>query len=141
MSDPSSTTAKSVSTSKRSPRRTWSGGASCTNRPAVVALVILAVLFVGCYALPPLLPYSYTDLDYYSPQGHHLALVRHQHLGRICSRADPARHAESVLIRTVRGAISRSIAAVVGAVALISAAGAFRADVVVDLLLVVPSFC
>ena len=28
------------------------------NRPAVVALVLLVLLFVGCYALPPLLPYS-----------------------------------------------------------------------------------
>ena len=28
------------------------------NRPAVVSLVVLLVLFVGCYALPPLLPYS-----------------------------------------------------------------------------------
>ena len=26
------------------------------------------MLFVGCYALPPLLPYSYTDLDYYALQ-------------------------------------------------------------------------
>ena len=34
------------------------------NEPAVVALILLIVLFVGCYALPPLLPYSYTDLDY-----------------------------------------------------------------------------
>ena len=38
------------------------------NRPAVVSLVVLVVLFVGCYALPPLLPYSYTDLDYYALQ-------------------------------------------------------------------------
>ena len=38
------------------------------NEPAVVALILLIVLFVGCYALPPLLPYSYTDLDYYALQ-------------------------------------------------------------------------
>jgi peptide/nickel transport system permease protein len=34
------------------------------NKPAVVALILLVVLFVGCYALPPLLPYGHTDLDY-----------------------------------------------------------------------------
>ena len=38
------------------------------NRPAMVSLVVLVVLFVGCWALPPLLPYSYTDLDYYALQ-------------------------------------------------------------------------
>ena len=34
------------------------------NKPAVVALILLALLFIGCYALPPLLPYGYNDLDY-----------------------------------------------------------------------------
>ncbi|HUO40765.1 MAG TPA: hypothetical protein VMU34_24275, partial [Mycobacterium sp.] len=34
------------------------------NKPAVVALVLLVVMFVGCYALPPFLPYHYTDLDF-----------------------------------------------------------------------------
>ena len=34
------------------------------NRPAVVALILLVVGFVGCYALPPLLPYDYNHLDY-----------------------------------------------------------------------------
>ncbi len=38
------------------------------NKPAVVALALLVVLFVGCYALPPLLPYSYTDFDFYALQ-------------------------------------------------------------------------
>ena len=28
------------------------------NRSAVAALVVLVALFIGCYALPPLLPYS-----------------------------------------------------------------------------------
>src|SRR3984893_6448003 len=35
------------------------------NRPAVVALLLLVVLFVGCYGLPPLLPYDYNALDYH----------------------------------------------------------------------------
>ncbi len=38
------------------------------NRAAMASLVILAVLFIGCYALPPLLPWSYTDLDFYALQ-------------------------------------------------------------------------
>ena len=33
------------------------------NKPAMAALILLALMFIGCYALPPLLPYSYTDLD------------------------------------------------------------------------------
>ena len=34
-------------------------------RSAVAALLVLLVLlFVGCYALPSLLPYSYSDLDF-----------------------------------------------------------------------------
>ena len=36
------------------------------NRPAVVALILLVVLFVGCYGLPPLLPYDYNALDYHA---------------------------------------------------------------------------
>jgi peptide/nickel transport system permease protein len=31
---------------------------------AVAALIMLLVLFIGCYAVPSLLPYSYTDLDF-----------------------------------------------------------------------------
>jgi peptide/nickel transport system permease protein len=28
------------------------------NKPAVASLVLWVLLFIGCYALPPLLPYS-----------------------------------------------------------------------------------
>jgi peptide/nickel transport system permease protein len=38
------------------------------NKPAVVSLVLLAVMFAGCYALPSLLPYGYSDLDFYALQ-------------------------------------------------------------------------
>lgn len=38
------------------------------NKPAVISLILLATLFIGCYALPPLLPYSYSDLDYFALQ-------------------------------------------------------------------------
>ena len=38
------------------------------NKPAVVSLVLLVVMFVGCYTLPSLLPYSYSDLDFFALQ-------------------------------------------------------------------------
>ena len=45
------------------------------NKPAVAALALLVLFFIGCYTLPSLLPYSYTDLDYYAlqqpPSPHH----------------------------------------------------------------------
>ncbi|CKR53225.1 peptide ABC transporter [Mycobacterium tuberculosis] len=34
------------------------------NRAAVASLAALLLLFVSAYALPPLLPYSYDDLDF-----------------------------------------------------------------------------
>lgn len=34
------------------------------NRFAVASLTLLVLLFVGCYALPAVLPYSYEDLDF-----------------------------------------------------------------------------
>ncbi len=33
-------------------------------RSAVASLLVLLVLFVGCYTLPSFLPYSYSDLDF-----------------------------------------------------------------------------
>ncbi len=38
------------------------------NKPAVVSLAVLLLMFIGCYALPPLLPYNYSDLDYFALQ-------------------------------------------------------------------------
>ena len=46
----------------------WCGAGSCATGPPWPPLVLLVLLFVGCYALPPLLPYDYTDLDYYALQ-------------------------------------------------------------------------
>ncbi len=113
------------------------------NRPAVVSLILLALLFVGCYAVPPLLPYSYTDLNYD-------ALLQ----------PPSARHwfgtnalGQDLLVRTLRGMqksmliglcvafISTGVAATVGSVS--GYFGGWRDRVlmwVVDLLLVVPSF-
>ena len=63
----SATAAKSgLDAQKFASRRTLVWRRFLRNKPAVVALALLVLFFVGCYALPPLLPYSYTDLDYYA---------------------------------------------------------------------------
>jgi hypothetical protein len=45
------------------------------NRLAVASLTLLVLLFIGCYTLPSLLPYSYDDLDFNAllqpPNSHH----------------------------------------------------------------------
>lgn len=38
------------------------------NKLAVASLALLVLMFIGCYALPPLLPYDYGDLDFYALQ-------------------------------------------------------------------------
>ena len=45
-------------------RRTLVARRFARNRLAVAALATLVILFIGCYALPPLLPYSYSELDF-----------------------------------------------------------------------------
>ena len=63
------TTAKSgVDVARFATRRTLVLRRFMRNRPAVVSLALLVAMFIGCYALPPLLPYSYTDLDFYALQ-------------------------------------------------------------------------
>ncbi|GAS96739.1 oligopeptide-transport integral membrane protein ABC transporter oppC [Mycolicibacterium canariasense] len=144
MSDPSSTTAKSgVDVQAFASRRTLVWRRFLRNRPAVVALVILAVLFVGCYALPPLLPYSYTDLDYYSlqtpPSPKHWFGTNA--LGQDLLALTLRGMQKSVLIGLCVAFISTFIAAVVGAVAGYFGGWRDRALMwIVDLLLVVPSF-
>jgi glutathione transport system permease protein len=113
------------------------------NRPAVVSLVVLVLLFVGCYALPPLLPWSYTDLDYYSlqqpPTGSHWFGTNA--LGQDLFAQTLRGMQKSMLIGVCVALISTVIAAGVGSVA-----GYFggwrdrRLMWLVDLLLVVPSF-
>lgn len=113
------------------------------NKPAVVALTLLAMLFIGCYALPPLLPYGFNDLDY-----------------DVLLRPPSLEHwfgtnalGQDLLARTLRGMqksmligfcvalISTSIAATVGSVAGYFGGLRDRALMwLVDLLLVVPSF-
>lgn len=113
------------------------------NRSAVAALVVLVALFIGCYALPPLLPYSYTELDYYAlqqpPSSQHwfgTTAIGQDLLAQILRGMQ-----KSMLIGVCVAAISTTIAATVGSVAGYFGAWRDRALMwVVDLLLVVPSF-
>jgi peptide/nickel transport system permease protein len=113
------------------------------NRPAVVALVLLVVLFVGCYGLPPLLPYDYNALDYHGllqPPS-----VRHwfgtNALGQDLLARTLRGMQKSMLIGFCVAAISTSIAATVGSIAGYFGGWRDRALMwLVDLLLVVPGF-
>jgi peptide/nickel transport system permease protein len=113
------------------------------NTPAVVALILLVVLFVSCYTLPPLLPYSYTTLDYHAllqPPS-----LRHwfgtNALGQDLLARTLRGMQKSMLIGFCVAVISTSIAATVGSVAGYFGGWRDRALMwVVDLLLVVPSF-
>ncbi|HEY9264353.1 MAG TPA: ABC transporter permease [Mycobacterium sp.] len=113
------------------------------NKAAVASLVVLAVLFIGCYALPPLLPYSYTELDYYAlqqpPTPTHWFGTNA--LGQDLLAQTLRGMQKSLLIGVCVAFISTVIAATVGAVA--GYFGGWRDRTlmwIVDLLLVVPSF-
>lgn len=113
------------------------------NRPAVISLVVLAVLFISCWALPPLLPYSHTDLDYYALQqppttAHWFGT---NSIGQDLLAQTLRGMQKSLLIGVAVAFISTLIAATVGAVA--GYFGGWRDRTlmwIVDLLLVVPSF-
>lgn len=113
------------------------------NRAAVVSLAVLCLLFLGCYALPPLLPHTYTDLDYYalqqSPSPTHWFGTNA--LGQDLLAQTLRGMQKSLLIGVCVAFISTVIAATVGAVA--GYFGGWRDKTlmwIVDLLLVVPSF-
>ena len=113
------------------------------NKPAVVSLVLLVVLFIGCYALPPLLPYSYTDLDFYAlqqpPSADHWFGTNA--LGQDLLAQTLRGMQKSMLIGVCVAFISTIIAATVGTIA--GYFGGWRDRTlmwIVDLLLVVPSF-
>ena len=113
------------------------------NRAAVVSLVVLALMLVGCYALPPLLPYSYTDLDYYAlqqpPSPTHWFGTNA--LGQDLLAQTLRGMQKSLLIGVCVAFISTIIAATVGAIAGYFAGWRDRTLMwIVDLLLVVPSF-
>ena len=113
------------------------------NKPAVVSLALLALLFVGCYALPPLLPYGYSDLDYSAlqqpPSPDHWFGTNA--LGQDLLAQTLRGMQKSMLIGVCVAFISTVIAATVGSIA--GYFGGWRDRTlmwVVDLLLVVPSF-
>jgi peptide/nickel transport system permease protein len=113
------------------------------NKPAVVSLVLLVLLFIGCYTLPPLLPYRYTDLDYTALQ--QPPTVDHwfgtNALGQDLLAQTLRGMQKSMLIGVCVAFISTTIAATVGSIAGYFGGWRDRALMwIVDLLLVVPSF-
>jgi peptide/nickel transport system permease protein len=148
MSEPvttsSSTTAKSgVHAGAFASRRTLVWRRFLSNRPALVALVVLVLLFVGCYTLPPLLPYGYADLDYLALQ--QPPTIEHwfgtNPLGQDLLAQTLRGMQKSMLIGVCVALVSTVIAATVGAMAGYFGGWRDRALMwIVDLLLVVPSF-
>ncbi|MFN3008704.1 ABC transporter permease [Mycolicibacterium wolinskyi] len=144
MTDASTTSARSgLNTEEFATRRTLVLRRFLRNRPAVVSLIVLAVMFVSCYALPPLLPYSYTDLDYYAlqqpPSADHWFGTNA--LGQDILAQILRGMQKSMLIGVCVAFISTIIAATVGSIA--GYFGGWRDRTlmwIVDVLLVVPSF-
>jgi peptide/nickel transport system permease protein len=142
-SESSSTAQSGVDAGTFASRRTLTLRRFRRNKLAVGALVVLVALFVGCYALPPLLPWSYTDLDYYSLQ--QPPSTRHwfgtNSLGQDLLSQMLRGMQKSLLIGVCVAFISTLIAATVGAIAGYFGGVRDRALMwLVDLLLVVPSF-
>jgi peptide/nickel transport system permease protein len=113
------------------------------SRSAVASLLVLVLLFVGCYTLPVVLPYSYTDLDYQAllqpPNTAHW--LGTNALGQDLLAQTLRGMQKSMLIGVCVAFISTVIAATVGAVSGYFGGWRDRALMwVVDLLLVVPSF-
>ena len=113
------------------------------NRTAVASLTMLVLLFVGCYALPSVLPYSYDDLDFDAllqpPNTRHW--LGTNALGQDLLAQTLRGMQKSMLIGVCVAVISTGIAATVGSIA--GYFGGWRDRVlmwVVDLMLVVPSF-
>ncbi len=113
------------------------------NRLAVASLAVLVVMFVAAYALPPLLPYSHTDIDFYAlqspPSPQHwfgTNAIGQDILAQVLRGTQ-----KSMLIGVCVAVISTTIAATVGSVAGYFGGWRDRALMAfVDLLLVVPSF-
>lgn len=112
-------------------------------RSAVASLIMLLVLFVGCYILPSFLPYSYTDLDYAAllqpPNTQHW--LGTNALGQDLLAQTLRGMQKSMLIAVCVAVISTGIAATVGSVS--GYFGGWRDRVLmwfVDLMLVVPGF-
>jgi peptide/nickel transport system permease protein len=113
------------------------------NQSAVVSLTLLILLFAGCYLLPPLLPYSYTDLDYTAllqpPNASHW--IGTNALGQDLLAQTLRGMQKSMLIGVCVAFLSTGIAATVGSISGYFGGWRDRALMwIVDLLLVVPSF-
>jgi peptide/nickel transport system permease protein len=113
------------------------------NKPGVISLLLLLVLFIACYALPSVLPYSYTDLDFYAlqqpPSADHWFGTNA--LGQDLLAQTLRGMQKSMLIGVCVAFISTIIAATVGTIAGYFERWRDRALMwLVDLLLVVPSF-
>ena len=140
----SSTTAKSgVDVASFASRRTLVLRRFLRNKPAVVSIAILVLLFIGCYALPPLLPYGYSDLDFFAlqqpPSTDHWFGTNA--LGQDLLAQTLRGMQKSMLIGVCVALISTVIAATVGTIA--GYFGGWRDRTlmwIVDLMLVVPSF-
>jgi glutathione transport system permease protein len=113
------------------------------NQSAVVSLTLLILLFAGCYLLPALLPYSYTDLDYTAllqpPNASHW--MGTNALGQDLLAQTLRGMQKSMLIGVCVAFLSTGIAATVGSISGYFGGWRDRALMwIVDLLLVVPSF-
>ena len=124
-------------------RRTLVARRFARNKLAVAALAVLVTLFIGCYAVPPLLPYSYSELDFYAlqtpPSTTHWFGTNA--LGQDVLAQVLRGMQKSMLIGVAVAVISTLIAATVGSIA--GYFGGWRDRTLmwlVDLLLVVPSF-
>lgn len=124
-------------------RRTLVARRFVKNRLAVASLAALVLMFIAAYAVPPLLPYSHTDIDYYALQ----TPPSTQHwfgtnaIGQDMLALVLRGMQKSMLIGLCVAVISTTIAATVGSVAGYFGGWRDRALMAfVDLLLVVPSF-
>lgn len=144
MTEPTAAAARSgLHTERFASRRTLVTRRFLRNRPAVVSLALLVLMFAGCYVLPPLLPYGYTDLDYLALQ--QPPSPRHwfgtNGLGQDLLAQTLRGMQKSLLIGVAVAFISTIIAATVGSIAGYFGGWRDRALMwLVDLLLVVPSF-
>src|ERR1700727_760651 len=113
------------------------------NKPAVASLIFFVALFIACYTLPAVLPYRYTDLDFYAlqqpPSTDHWFGTNA--LGQDLLAQTLRGMQKSMLIGVCVAIISTGIAATVGSIS--GYFGGWRDRALmwfVDLMLVVPGF-
>jgi peptide/nickel transport system permease protein len=134
-------TAAALATPEFASRRTLVLRRFLRRRSAVAALLVLLVLFVGCYALPSFLPYSYSDLDFDAllqpPNTRHW--LGTNALGQDLLAQTLRGMQKSMLIGVCVAVISTGIAATVGSISGFFGGWRDRALMwFVDLMLVVP---